>query len=260
MPRSSRPTRTSAKLSEAISHKLNMYALAGGGAGVSLLALAQPATAKIVYTTAHVTISSKTPLDLNHDGITDFILSTATFYTTYYAYQALAVMPYHYGPNAIVGAVDGLVSALPFGAKVGKARRFFAYANLMARVGFNKHNDHERFKGRWANGGKGVKNHYLGLKFFVNGKAHYGWARLTVVITSNHEPQGTLTGYAYETIPGKGIIAGKTKGPDEIDSSIEQPNPAALSVSTPVPATLGALATGAPGLSIWRKESAENAQ
>jgi hypothetical protein len=43
---------------------------------------------------------------------------------------------------------------------------------------------------------------YLGLKFVIKGKTHYGWARLAVsaqrfVVTA------TLTRYAYETVPGK---------------------------------------------------------
>jgi hypothetical protein len=63
-----------------------------------------------------------------------------------------------------------------------------------------------------------------------------------------------LTGHAYETIPNKPITTGQTKGPD--NNSIEEPN-AALTMPTPDPATLGALAMGSPGLSIWRrKESA----
>jgi hypothetical protein len=40
-------------------------------------------------------------------------------------------------------------------------------------------------------------------------------------VTLGHHRQyddvtGTLTGYAYETIPNKGIITGKTKGQDTI--------------------------------------------
>jgi hypothetical protein len=57
----------------------------------------------------------------------------------------------------------------------------------------------------------------------------------------------TVTGYAYETIPGKAIVAGATKGPDDAEPT------AALSSHTPEPVTLGALALGAPGLSIWRR-------
>ena len=47
----------------------------------------------------------------------------------------------------------------------------------------------------------------------------------------------TLTGYAYETIPGKGIVAGQTKGPD---------------VTALDPAHLGRLAAGASATPAWR--------
>jgi hypothetical protein len=46
-----------------------------GAAGVSALALTLPADAKVVYTPANVQVSGKPlPIDLNHDGITDFFL------------------------------------------------------------------------------------------------------------------------------------------------------------------------------------------
>jgi hypothetical protein len=82
----------------------------------------------------------------------------------------------------------------------------------------------------WANNGKGVKNHYLGLRFAINGKVHYGWARLTVSVSNGI--YATLTGYAYETIPNKSIIAGATKGPD--NNSIDEPI-ASLAAPTPQP-------------------------
>jgi hypothetical protein len=46
-----------------------------------------------------------------------------------------------------------------------------------------------------------------------------------------------MTGYAYETMPGKAIVAGKTKGAD---------------VTTVYPATLGHLAAGASAIPAWR--------
>jgi hypothetical protein len=61
----------------------------------------------------------------------------------------------------------------------------------------------------------------------------------------------TLTGYAYETIANKPIIAGKTKGPDKTD--MRQPD-ATLTVPAGEPVGVGLLAMGAPGLSIWRRE------
>jgi hypothetical protein len=51
-----------------------MYALAASAAGVSLLALASPAEAKIVYTKTHRLLpgGKEIFLDLNHDGTNDF--------------------------------------------------------------------------------------------------------------------------------------------------------------------------------------------
>jgi len=63
-----------------------------------------------------------------------------------------------------------------------------------------------------------------------------------------------LTGYAYESIAGKSIKTGQTEGTDDTDNIIEQPSPAARTAPTPEPVTLGALALGAPGLSIWRRK------
>jgi hypothetical protein len=110
--------------------------------------------------------------------------------------------------------------------------------------------------GPWNN----VKNRYLGLRFISEGKTHFGWARLNESCNpENSRITAVLTGYAYETIPNKAIIAGKTKGPDEV-SNVEQPNPASLTAPTPEQATLGLLAMGAPGLSIWRREELTSSQ
>jgi len=85
----------------------------------------------------------------------------------------------------------------------------------------------------------------------IDGEVHYGWARLNAGLLQNQFGiQAVLTGYAYETVPNKPIIAGATRDTDAVP---ETPD-AALTVPTPAPATLGALALGAPGLSIWRRE------
>jgi hypothetical protein len=107
------------------------------------------------------------------------------------------------------------------------------------------------FAGPWTNNGKPVKDRYLGLKFNIDKKIHFGWARLNVVFNGYTGFIATLTGYAYETIPNKSIIAGQTKGPD--DTTIEEPH-GSLTAPSPQSASLGALALGAPGLSVWRRE------
>src|SRR5579859_1702107 len=76
MKRSPRP-RWIAELSEALHQQLNLYAIAAGAAGVGMLALAQAAEAKIVYTPAHKVISPNTNfyLDLLNNDSHDFLLS-----------------------------------------------------------------------------------------------------------------------------------------------------------------------------------------
>ena len=100
-------------------------------------------------------------------------------------------------------------------------------------------------KGSWLD----AVDRYLGLSFQVKGRTRYAWARLSV------QGKGpfvvTLTGYAYETIPNKAIIAGRKKGTD--DTNVEEPT-SSLTAPSHIPATLGMLAIGAPGLAIWRRE------
>ena len=124
MTRSPRP-RTN--LTDSLHRQLNMYALAAGGAGVAVLAMAQPAAAEIVYTPADIRLGHGIiHIDLNHDGIVDFELYGAASTNSSCSRQWLSVRPQH-GQNAIVGYVGKyahFASALRPGARVGKARAF----------------------------------------------------------------------------------------------------------------------------------------
>jgi hypothetical protein len=84
---------------------------------------------------------------------------------------------------------------------------------------------------------------YLGFGFKIHGHTHYGWARISMGSASGRL-KAVLLGYAYETIAGKAIIAGATSGPDDAELT------ASFTMPIPEPATLGALAMGATGLSI----------
>jgi len=272
MQHSLRPSRSTFDFSESVHRQLNMYALAASAAGVSLLALAPTVEGKIVYTPANVKLRGPFPLDLNHDGKIDFFLLQSVSVTSL-AIQWLSVC-HHLSQvsrgiyvcstrtsssdaqNAVkVIKTSGreVAAALRAGARIQNGDRFRAKAAIgMARVSYTTFTTTQRprWSGAWANGGKGVKNRYLGLKFKIKGKFHFGWARLTVT-TQGRTFAATLTGYAYETIPGKGIVAGQTKGPEEVE---RQPPSAALHAPRRPLATLGALALGSPGLSIWRRE------
>jgi hypothetical protein len=242
-------------LCESVHQRLSMYVIAAGAAGVSVLALAQPSEGKIVYTHTNVRLGQHYNLDLNHDGITDFsILDTNGRQREcgggYLNFALLEMTPSQ--GNGVVGGVQHFhryAAALDRNVKIGPKQTFLSTAMGMASVlrGITFSCRHaSEITGPWVN----VTNRYLGLKFMIKGKTHYGWARLSVkagFVFVN----ATLTGYAYETIAGKAIIAGATSGPDD-------PEPAAsLNAPTPEPATLGALAMGAPGLSIWRRKKTQ---
>jgi hypothetical protein len=243
MKRSSRPRRT-ASLSESIHHQLNMYALAASAAGVGALALAQPSEAKIVYTPAHrvIGVNSSYDLDLNHDGIADFIFSNTISCISGYCTYRLS-LDGAVAANRVVGYYHGtqvFFSALKRGARIGPRAPFKRYFGSMVEV---IRTARSHVVGPWAN----TKSRYLGVKFDIKGKTHYGWARFNVTVQKT-KIVPVLTGYAFETIPGKAIIAGATKGPDDGEPT------ASFNTHTPEPATLAKLALGAPTLAIWRRE------
>jgi len=246
--------RKTANLSESIHQQLSMYALAAGAAGVGMLALAQSSEAKIVYTPAHkqLPLNRVLNLDLNHDRISDFQFFLNSRHTSAGVLYSLIVQPGQPNQlsNRVVMAAGDLIcaAALPKGARISSKNKFYlGPIEMFIRQVFSTGGTASYCPWRKISG---KKQAYLGLEFSIKGKVHFAWARFGD-IHPGHTPTAELTGYAYETIPNKPIIAGATKGPEDAEPT------AAFSSQTPEPATLGALALGAPGLSIWRrKESA----
>ena len=219
MKLSSRPSGTPSRLSDSLHHQLSMYALAATAAGVSGLALAPPAEGKIIYTKTDVNVFSKSgyPLNLNHGRTAaEFTFMGTYFNTCCTILSSLKIVPG--SANKVVWDAAGTgAAALKAGISVGPHAKFMFGPALMGLFSGTYYRDNRPagqsfFKGSWENDGNGVTNRYLGLKFKISGKLHYGWARLNFP-----DPTGaTLTGYAYETVPNKPIITGKTKGPDVV--------------------------------------------
>jgi len=228
-----------ARLSSSLNKRVNSYALAASAAGAGVLALAQPAEAKIVYTPANVRIVANHGLimfDLNHDGIPDFGLSNRTFATSFHDVYGTLKIQEAQPANEIWSVLSKTMNAyafcavaLPKGKLIGPKGHFQPdpkYGVVMAEVYYGT------AFGPWLK----VKEAFLGLKFVVKDKTHFGWARVKVKFNRTTFA-ATLTGYAYETIPSKPVIAGKTEGADSIAAE---------------PATLGHLARGAAVISAWR--------
>jgi hypothetical protein len=253
MNRSLPPRRTS-YLPQSTSQRLNMYALAAGAAGVSVLAMAPPASAEIIYTPAHQAILGPRGtfrLDLNHDGIADFGITNTTNFNTDQAFSNLFVncMP----GNAVAGTwvyfgFPPNARAFNPGTQIGPSERFFKSADakmVSYYYGGGGHSAH----GNWIN----LTDRYLGLAFKIDGRTHFGWARFTVkIVHQKLTIAAELTGYAYETEADTPIIAGQTSG------TYAEKKPQALSTPAPAPAagaaSLGMLAMGSPAMSMWRRE------
>jgi hypothetical protein len=250
-------SRKTFRISDSLNRQLNTYAQVACAAGVSVLALAGASEAKVVYTETNQVTQTGFPLyiDLNHDGIKDFLLRTSFYQGTSGLEIGLDASGYR-ADNVVAGRrfsrsgyFFSAASALPAGAEIGPNGNFSVRFPFMAEELFPKDGGSSQYSdlGPWANKGKGVKNRYLGLKFIVNGEVHYGWARLNV--TLGHRRQfddvsGVLTGYAYETEPDKPIIAGKMTGPDVITMQDDGVQPETVQPETVQPETLGGLALG----------------
>jgi len=244
MKRSFQIPRTTANLSPSTQRRLNSYALAASAAGVSTLALAMPAQARIIYTPTHhiVKQGASYKLDVNHDGITDFTLNDTYHATSSGFYATLSAAPA--AGNGLEGWTGnrGWAFALKPGAAIGPRHYFPGQVLVLAASLAGS----ITYAGSWVN----VKNRYAGLQFKIAGKVHYGWARFSVQVSNRSSITATLTGYAYETIPGKPIRAGQTNSAGQ--TGAPKPAPVAHRIQAPQSRTLGLLATGAPGLSIWR--------
>jgi hypothetical protein len=219
--------------------------------------LAEPSEAKIVYTKTHqeIRFNGIYGLDLNHDGTMDFVIRNWS--SLFEGGRSLSAKE-AYG-NAVEGSGHS-AAALIKGAPISSRQNFIvastSYAGeKMVRVACSVEGTCRTY-GPWVN----VKDGYLGLKFLIDGKTHYGWARLSVQV-QNYQITATLTGYAYETIANKGICAGQTAG--EANATPAQPEsahldrvptiPAAPASASAQPASLARLALGAQSASFRRR-------
>jgi len=245
MKRSSRPSLTIDNHSESFHQRLNAYALAAGAAGVSLLALAQPSEAKIIHRHLGVALQGNDyyAFDPANQGaafefLGSFINRTSVWWNRVWLrpnsqYAGALLAQNAFAADLARGAVIGRGGAFGEGASSGLLFTYGPYGG-----GTGKHH-----KGNFALG----QTDYVGFKFNISGKEHFGWVRLKVSVRPFQGEMLTvsvLRDYAYQTIPGKSIRAGQTmEGADAGSVSGNLHN-----------ASLGALALGASGIPLRRQE------
>jgi len=191
--------------------------------------LAPHSEAEIIYTPTHRVIGNGNSykLDFTGHGTTDLTIQNEYNYWGFHSQELAAKQA---GSNQVAHNYFGAV-AMSGGQQIGPKCAFSGGLEEMAELIANS----SGVFGSWIN----VNNRYLGTRFYIQGKVHYGWARLNVQVQPPLTITAILTGYAYETVPNKPIIAGKIKGPDVI---------------TVGPASLGGLARGSAGLAPARRD------
>jgi hypothetical protein len=226
-------------------------------AGVSMLALAGSAEASVVITRKNIPIpvGDVVSIDLNQDRIADFqfVLSSHPFECFYAATFSVTAL----NGGAAVGTLGNstypgpYASALLRGEAIGPGAQFSSTAGHRVTIerSFGEScssSPEQRLFGRW--GGNPVTK-YLGVRLLIGGVTHFGWIRLSVNFKLGKRTGASITAYAYETIPGKRILAGipETSSAD----ATKNDGPDAPSLRPP---SLGMLALGADGMPLWRRE------
>jgi len=235
-------------------------AIAISAVGLAVLALPQLSEARIIYTPANQMVNTqqrRLNIDFNHDGVFDAYIGV-DFYcrSTTYCFasifveglqqnQVMKTSQHVFASAAKLGRVIGSNAGDPFlvgGRMASCAATFTSRGGILRATSY----------GPWRD----VRARYLGFKFERDGLTYYGWARMNVS-GFPCSPAGTLTGYAFETIPGKPIRAGQER------EAAEPLNEPSGSLTIPgqhkevdlQPASLGVLAIGAGSLPVWRKKT-----
>lgn len=227
------------QIKPSLERKLLAYAAAGGAAYAAAIVGAIPAQAEVVYTQAHIvmTLNSSGMLDINGDGINDFVYQEQSVFqcgrscqTTYF-FNWVDFQAAQAGNGVVEGPkVINWVCFAHLQAKktVGDGRQFISTGSAS-------------FQDDECLGWKPPARGYVGLRFTIDGDTHYGWLRLIVTPSSTQKAETvTITGYAYETEPNTPIVIDQRPGDDVISSGPSEP------------ASLGVLAAGASGLNVWR--------
>lgn len=243
----------SAGPSDNFDHTLRLYATAAVAAGVSIFAMSQSTEAKVVTTTKTIFIPINHPVtvDMNNDGIADLQFSLTSYSADCSPDFEFMMKPLN--GAAVVGGpfasyAGPYASALAPGAKIGPSAHFAKSSGRRiaierSRFQYCSFSYHRSIYGHW---GGNPKNRYIGVRFLINGKTHYGWISLSSNFVNRKSIAAHVNSYAYETVANRRILAGSTT------ATVSE---AAKTDNGP---SLGMLALGSDGLAIWRREEDYN--
>ena len=219
--------------------RISLYSVAAAATSVGVLALCQPAESSVVIKNVNIPVTGGMTLDLNHDGVPD--LTFNTFYTAPY-YATASYITVNPAKGGGIVAKSGYASALLRSARVGPSANF-GTGSLSTLLMEGRGCDAKScvLNGKWSGN---HPNRFLGVKFLIKGKVHYGWVRVTLNSGADVRMSATITEYGYETIANRAVKAGLAS------NNIRNREPS----ETHAGPSLGHLAAGADGLTLWRRE------
>lgn len=184
-------------ISAPLDRRLLSYTLAAG----ATLAASTPSQAEVLFTpnNSFLRPPSSLVIDLNHDGVADFLLKVREIFLTTssfaYGFAGRATV-YGLGPSKqFEGSAFWALKPLKRGNRIGNQVAFHPYGILASGRPY------------WNGPFDNLQNRFLGVKLVVNGEVHFGWIGFRRV-DARKTVQVTLAGWAYETEPGKAILAG----------------------------------------------------
>ena len=167
--------------------------------------------AQIVYTDVNPdqTITGTYNLDLNNDGVTDFVIAHSTANgicntTSHY----IRVTPS--GSNQVADYATASATKMSINTLVSSAtltwsstanQLMASYRNLTMKCIY----PHWVGSGQWYNAVDG----YLGLKLIKNGNTYYGWVRMSAITLAHGF---IVKDYAFDSTPNHSILTGATSG------------------------------------------------
>jgi hypothetical protein len=170
------------------------------------LALLTPASvAEVVHTPVNATISGNgaIKIDLNHDGIKDFVLRSTSQVAACGNRQGLIgstkIIPKTAGNGVVVSHLN-FAAVLASGTPIDTNATFRNAGSVVTQF-FLCSFGNQRVAG------------YLGLELQIDGQTHYGWVQISIDAHYDHlhnSMSTTVVDFAYETIPGHAIKAGQT--------------------------------------------------
>jgi hypothetical protein len=251
--------------SNSFNRQAGLYSLAAAAAGVSLLALAQPAAGEVVVTRKTIQIPVTTSgiqhpvrISMANNGVNNFSFSLVNFPPNSgntYSVRNLILDGATSNANPVVSgfSLRTYTPALPRGARIGPSAGSVGFAGPFA--GLEATYAGQTFRVPRGDWGGNPKDRYVGVRFLIGGQTHYGWIRVTV--TTSTDPKGPamsakITGYAYETVANKAIKAGTAATAQKPTAELQTPT----NIRNQSGPSLGMLAAGANALPMWRREKA----